>query len=138
MNFSNSRYSINEDSGPVQPVLILSNPSSTDITVKVFSIDIAAIGEYFGMFELLQLSLLYVTGGRVDYESGPYTVIIPAEESSIQFDISIVDDDVLEGNERFNLIINSSSLPNHVTVTTPYQARVIIVDNDGELLIAYM
>ena len=28
-------YSVNENEGPVQPVLVLSNPSSTDITVQV-------------------------------------------------------------------------------------------------------
>ena len=28
-------YSFNEDNGTAQPVLVLSNPSSTDITVQV-------------------------------------------------------------------------------------------------------
>ena len=30
-----SAYSVDEDDGPAQPVLVLSNPSSTDITVQV-------------------------------------------------------------------------------------------------------
>ena len=30
-----STYSVDEDDGPAQPVLVLSNPSSTDITVRV-------------------------------------------------------------------------------------------------------
>ena len=77
--------------------------------------------------------MYFVIGGGVDYESGPYTVIIPAEEISIQFDVPIIDDDVLEGNETFILIIKSSLLPNHVTVTTPYIVRVTIVDKDGKL-----
>ena len=33
--FSQSSYRIDEDDGPAQPVLVLSNPSSTDITVQV-------------------------------------------------------------------------------------------------------
>ena len=33
--FSQSTYSINEDDGPAQPVLVLSNPSSTDITIQI-------------------------------------------------------------------------------------------------------
>ena len=33
--FSQSTYSVNEDNGPAQLVLVLSNPSSTDITVQV-------------------------------------------------------------------------------------------------------
>ena len=35
ITFSQSTYNVNEDDGPVQPVLVLSNPSSTDITVQV-------------------------------------------------------------------------------------------------------
>ena len=78
------------------------------------------------------LQVYCVTGGGVDYESGPYTVIFPAGENIVPFDVPIIDDDVLEKIEAFNLIINSSSLPSHVAAITPYQATVIIVDNDGK------
>ena len=35
VNFSQSKYSVNEGAGRAQPVLVLSNPSSMDITVRV-------------------------------------------------------------------------------------------------------
>ena len=35
LSFSQSTYSVDEDKGPAQPVLVLSNPSSTDIPVQV-------------------------------------------------------------------------------------------------------
>ena len=35
ISFSQSMYSVNENEGPVQPVLVLSDPSSTDVTVQV-------------------------------------------------------------------------------------------------------
>ena len=38
-------YSINEDGGSVSPVLVLSNPSSTDISVQVTDEQDTAIGE---------------------------------------------------------------------------------------------
>ena len=44
--FNQSMYSVNEDAGPVQPVLVISNPSSTDITVQVTNTDGSATGEY--------------------------------------------------------------------------------------------
>ena len=44
--FNQSKYSVNEDGGPAQPVLVLSNPSSTDITVQVTNTDGSATGEY--------------------------------------------------------------------------------------------
>jgi len=44
--FEQPTYSVDEDDGPAQPVLVLSNPSSTDVTVQVFNTDGSATGEY--------------------------------------------------------------------------------------------
>ena len=46
VSFSQSTYSVNEDDGPAQPVLVLSNPSSINITVQVINTDGSAVGEY--------------------------------------------------------------------------------------------
>ena len=46
VKFSQPTYSVNEDAGPMKPVLVLSNPSSTNITVQVFTTDGSATGEY--------------------------------------------------------------------------------------------
>ena len=43
--FNQTAYSVNEGDGPAQPVLVLSNQSSTDITIKVFNTDGSATGE---------------------------------------------------------------------------------------------
>lgn len=42
INFSQSLYVVNERNGVVNPVLILSNKSSTDITVQVVVTDFSA------------------------------------------------------------------------------------------------
>ena len=44
--FSEIIYSVNENAGPAQPVLVLSNPSSSNITVEVLTTDGSATGEY--------------------------------------------------------------------------------------------
>ena len=44
--FSEPMYSVDEDAGPAQPVLVLSNPSSMDIMVTVTDTEGSAIGEY--------------------------------------------------------------------------------------------
>ena len=44
--FSKTMYSVNEDGGPAQPVLVLSNSLSNDITVEVVNICVSATGEY--------------------------------------------------------------------------------------------
>ena len=45
INFNQSTYNVDEDDGPAQPVLVLSNPSSTDINISVFSTDGSATGK---------------------------------------------------------------------------------------------
>ena len=42
--FNDSTYNVVERNGYVQPVLVLSKPSSTDITVQVINIDGTATG----------------------------------------------------------------------------------------------
>ena len=47
IKFEQLTYSANETEGAVRPVLILSNPLSTDITVEVFNTNGSATGEFF-------------------------------------------------------------------------------------------
>ena len=44
--FNQSMYGVNEDAGPAQPVLVISNPLSTDIIVQVTNTDGSTTGEY--------------------------------------------------------------------------------------------
>ena len=46
VNFDQSTYIVDEDNGPVQPVLVLSNPSANLLNVQVNSTDGSAIGEF--------------------------------------------------------------------------------------------
>ena len=48
------------------------------------------------------------------------------------FNVLINDDNVLEGNETFDLIIDSSSFPGVVTVGSNGRTTVTILANDGE------
>ena len=44
--FNQSEYIVNEDAGSAQPVLVISSPLSTDITIHVTSTDALGIGEH--------------------------------------------------------------------------------------------
>ena len=65
-----------------------------------------------------------------DYESGPYTVTFPVGETRAQFNVSIIMDDAYELNETFHLTIDSSSLLSDISAANPYQATVIIINDD--------
>ena len=68
----------------------------------------------------------------MDYTSGPYTVTIPAGQTTATFNVPINDDMILEGDENFMLTIDET-LPDGVTRGDPSKATVTIVDNDGKL-----
>ena len=72
-------------------------------------------------------------GGGIDYDSGPYTVIIPARETSVSFYVSITDDRMHEGDENFILVINSTSLSDELTHFS--RAVVTILNDDGKHII---
>ena len=50
------------------------------------------------------------------------------------FKVTIVDDIVLERNEKFMLTIDTHSLPVSVSINKLDQAMVTIVEDDGECL----
>ena len=45
VSFNQSTYSVNENSGPVQPVLVLSSPSTVNISVQIMNNDNTASGK---------------------------------------------------------------------------------------------
>ena len=49
----------------------------------------------------------------MDYTSGPYTVTFPAGQPIAIFNVPIIDDMILEGDENFMLTINPFSLYTH-------------------------
>ena len=71
-------------------------------------------------------------GADIDYNSGPYSVSFAAGITATSFNILITDDNILEDNETFYLIIDPSSLrdDNNVDVGNLFQVRVIIVEDD--------
>ena len=75
-----------------------------------------------------------LTGGGVDYSSGPYDVTFTTGVTRVTFDIPITDDTIHEGNESYTLNIIKNSLPSRVSRGRPNIATVTIVDTTGELL----
>ena len=69
--------------------------------------------------------------GGVDYGSGPYMITITAGVTVASFNILLIDDNVFENDENFMLTIDSSSLPDNVTVGDPDQVTVTVLHNDG-------
>ena len=74
---------------------------------------------------------------KVDYKytsqiSDQITVIIPAGHASVPFDLTILDDIIIEDTESFELSIIDVSLPHNVSVGYIESATVNIIDNECE------
>ena len=117
LRFNQTTYRINENDGPLQPVLVLSNPSLTDIIIRVIDNEFSATSGFIG---------------DDDYISGPYNITIPAGHTSVSFDISITDDGVVEDDETFRLAIMPESLPYLVSRGSSGVAMITIVSDDGK------
>ena len=68
----------------------------------------------------------------MDYVSGPYSVEIPAGDTTAFLSITINDDSLLEDDEEFKLSINKSSLRGRVMLGDFDETTVNIKDDDGK------
>ena len=118
LRFNQTTYRINENDGSFQPVLVLSNPSLTDVTIQVVDNEVSATGDI---------------NGKGDYIPGPYNVTFPAGHISVSFNISITDNNIVEYDKIFNLAIAPKSLPYLISRGNPGVAIVSIVNDDGKL-----
>ena len=76
--------------------------------------------------------------GRLDYYPGQYYITFPAGETTASFNIVIIDDNVVERDEKISLTINSNTLPNSVVRSHPYSVSLYIEDDDKcKLLMLY-
>ena len=131
ISFEQPTYTVNEADGKVEPVLVLSNPLSSVITVQVFSTDKSALGKQLANEYWMCITMEYV-GGGVDYISGPYTVQFNAGVTEVPFNVALNDDSSKENNETFTLSINLSSLPNVINIGDHVQTTVTILNDDGK------
>ena len=72
------------------------------------------------------------TGGE-DFEHGPYIVTFPINKTSMVYNISIEPDHILEINEMFQIMINSTLLPLEVFSEVSNDFTIVIVDDDRKL-----
>ena len=84
------------------------------------------------MFNNKLFLIINYTGSGENFTFKQYNVTLPAGTTRISFNVSIINDDLLEYNEEFILNINHSLLPFNVYAGSNYQTTVMIVDDDGK------
>ncbi len=152
-----SRTNVGGGVGPAEPFKVLStNILDTDgdtPSVRIFPRRrLTVVGEGKPAVLTVQLSepldksaefTVKTLGGEaepgVDYESGPWTVTIPAGATSKSFTIRTISDSEYEGSqewgpelarESFRVWLPLEDLPTGVSAAIPYDHRIHIVDDD--------
>ena len=84
------------------------------------------------MYNYRIIIIMEYVGGGVDYNSGPYTVQFDVGLMRATLNISINDDNIFEDTEMFSIGIDSSSLPNYVTIGNHIRSTVTIIESVGK------
>lgn len=73
--------------------------------------------------------MYYLVGGK-DYRKGPYNVKFAAGKTTSRLLLPVLDDLIVEANEKFMIVIDQSSLPNGISVGDRNETTVTIIDDD--------
>ena len=72
------------------------------------------------------------TDGGGNYTIGQYNITLPIGATRVSLYVPINNDNTVEVNEKFDLVIDQFSLPTNVNAGSVYKATVSIMDDDGK------
>lgn len=119
VNFEMSSHTVMEDVGNVDVNLIINPTSSTDDTITLqaaLGTNITVPGDGF------------ITPAP-NMTTGIFKLPVPANEDTVNFTITVVDDAVIEGNET--LFVSMTSVTSGLTLGTITDFTFIVEDNDA-------
>ena len=132
ISFHQSFYNASENTGSVQVELVLSNPVSFDFTVIIHHHDRSAIGMILLVIMCTHNAKLLMCVGGSDYDAGPYNITIPAGKIHVLFNVTIMNDNMHEEIEWFELYIpTTQELPEGIYFGENLTTNISIEDNDG-------
>ena len=131
VSFTQPFYTVNEGNGNFLATLSLSTTPATEVIVLVVANGGTATGKYYIM--ILTCTMSYtVSGNGTDFFPGQVTATFSAGVATAQITFTIVNDNILEDDETFDIAIDQSTLPDGVVVVDPSLVTVTIVNDDGE------
>lgn len=68
----------------------------------------------------------------MDYDSRPFSITFIAGVNDISLKVPIIDDDIYEGTENFNVSIDLLTLPDNIDVVRPTVVVFISDDSDSK------
>ena len=68
----------------------------------------------------------------LDFNFGPRNILFPAGVTRITFNVTIVEDNMLEHDESFSVSVDPLILPNRVTIGSSGHTVVTIIDDESK------
>ena len=68
----------------------------------------------------------------LDFSLDSYNILFPAGVTRVAFNVTIIEDNILELNETFAISTDPLTLPNKVTIGSSSHTTVTIIDDDSE------
>ena len=153
IGFLGSPYSTNESAGVLTvQVGVISGSLQTDVILNLSTIDVTAVGEllnrmygYSNVNSIIAISCSYnnysnnictphsLMSDGSDYEalvSVPLT--FSPSSTLVEVKVTIIEDNVLESDESFNLILSHSLAVTRGVQINPASAEASIIDNDSK------
>ena len=132
LSFGKLLYEVSESDRLVSIVISLSQVSSDQFEVEVSTMDVTATGNDYKYVNTRNKSVCYfIVIGSMDYDELVRTITIPPEVESQSFTASIIDNNIVECNEKFNVTMTSVTTCG-VTIGSNRISEVIIRDDDSK------
>ena len=129
LTLDTQRLNVKENGGNIAMTMVLSNPSrssdvtlETDIVLRFSKIPNTALQQDYSDIANEDVPL------EANFNAG--TIISSGESIETTQEITIIDDQELEGIERFD--IEMTNVPNYIDVQIPSRLTIVIEDNDYE------
>ena len=68
----------------------------------------------------------------LDFSLDSHNILFPAGVTRVAFNVTIIEDNILELNETFSISIDPLTLSKKVTIGSSSHTTVTIIDNDSE------
>ena len=75
---------------------------------------------------------IFIATEGSDFIFGLYNVLFPAGVTRAAFNVTIIEDDILEPDESFTLVIDLLTLPRRIVIGSSSQTTVTILNDDSK------
>ena len=87
---------------------------------------------HWAISKYILIEHIFIATEGSDFIFGPYDALFPAGVTRAAFNVIIIEDDILESDESFTLVIDLLTLPRRIMIGSSNQTTVTILNDDSK------